>query len=101
MVEEALRDPISVAMLKIDGSTIMETFHVKPGPRVGWTLNALLEEVLDTPAKNTVEYLQERATELLSLSDTELKELGESGKRKREEQEEAELQKILEKHHVC
>ena len=45
MVEEALRDPISVGMLKIDGNMIMKDFHVKPGPVIGHVLNALLEEV--------------------------------------------------------
>jgi tRNA nucleotidyltransferase (CCA-adding enzyme) len=101
MVEEALRDPISVTMLKTDGNRLMERFHAKPGPRLGWTLSALLEEVLDDPAKNTPEYLDSRSEELLKLDDTALQGLGESGKKKREEREEAELQKILEKNHVC
>jgi tRNA nucleotidyltransferase (CCA-adding enzyme) len=100
MVEEALRDPISVGMLKTNGSRIMGTFHVQPGPRLGWTLNALLEDVLEDPAKNTEEYLDSKTTELLAKTDDELKELGESGKKKREEKEEEELQKILEKNHV-
>ena len=50
MVEQALRDPISVKMLKTDGEHIMEMFHVNPGPKIGWTLNALLEEILDDSA---------------------------------------------------
>jgi poly(A) polymerase/tRNA nucleotidyltransferase (CCA-adding enzyme) len=101
MVEEALRDPISVALLKTDGDRLMEQFHEKPGPRIGWTLNALLEEVLDDPKRNTPDYLDSRTEALLKLGDDELRELGDSGRRKREEREEAELQKILEKHHVC
>lgn len=101
MVEEALRDPISVAMLKTDGTRIMELFHAKPGPRLGWTLSALLEEVLDDPKKNTADYLDTRTEVLLTLTDTELKELGDAGKKKREEREEEELQNILKKHHVC
>jgi hypothetical protein len=36
MVEEALRDPISVKMLKVDGTLLMERLHVQPGPRMGW-----------------------------------------------------------------
>lgn len=101
MVDEALRDPISVAMLKTDGSRIMELFHAKPGPRLGWTLSALLEEVLDDPKKNSPDYLDMRTEVLLTLTDTELKELGDAGKKKREEREEEELQNILKKHHVC
>ncbi len=101
MVEEALRDPISVSMLKTDGTRLMEVFHVKPGPSIGFVLNALLEEVLEDPKKNTEKYLDERTQALLTLPEGELKTLGESGKKKREDAEEAELQKILEKHHVC
>jgi putative nucleotidyltransferase with HDIG domain len=100
MVEQALRDPISVGMLKTDGTRLMEKFHVQPGPRIGWTLNALLEEVLEDPKRNTEEYLDGRTEELLALKDTELRELGEAGKRRREEEEAAEMQKIFEKHHV-
>ncbi len=101
MVEEALRDPISVAMLKTDGNRIMEKFHVKAGPKIGFSLHALLEEVLEDPSMNTEEYLDQRTGELLALPEKELKELGESGKKRREEAEEQEIRAILEKHHVC
>jgi tRNA nucleotidyltransferase (CCA-adding enzyme) len=101
MVEEALRDPISVGMLKTDGNRIMTTFHVEPGPKIGYILNALLEEVLEDPKRNTETYLDEKTAQLLTMSDADLKALGESGKKKREEAEDAELKKILEKHHVC
>ena len=101
MVDQALRDPISVGMLKTDGSRIMERFHVEPGPRIGWTLNALLEEVLEDPKLNTEDYLDKKTTELLALSDEALKTLGESGKQKREEREDEEVRKIMESHHVC
>ncbi|MDR3547866.1 MAG: HD domain-containing protein [Candidatus Pacebacteria bacterium] len=100
MVDEALRDPISVTMLKIDGNQLMETFHVKPGPVIGWVLNALLEDVLDDPNNNKEFYLMDKAKELIQLPDEELRKLGDSGRRKREEAEEAELQKIQQKHHV-
>jgi tRNA nucleotidyltransferase/poly(A) polymerase len=101
MVDEALRDPISVTMLKTDGNRLMNKFHVKPGPRLGWTLSALLEDVLDDPTRNTESYLDVRSKELMELPDEELKKLGELGRKKREEKEEEELQKIMEKHHVC
>lgn len=101
MVEEALRDPISVTMLAIDGTKIMETFHVNPGPRIGWALNALLEEVLEDPSRNTSDYLLSKTNSLLELSDDELKKLGDEGKKRREEREEEEIQRILDKHHVC
>jgi poly(A) polymerase/tRNA nucleotidyltransferase (CCA-adding enzyme) len=100
MVEEALRDPISVGMLKTDGTRLMEKFHVEPGPRIGWALNALLEEVLEEPTRNTEEYLDVKTEQLLSLSAEKLKDLGESGKKKREAKEEEEIKKIMEKHYV-
>ncbi len=100
MVEQALRDPISVSMLKTDGERLMSTFHMKPGPDMGNLLNALLEEVLDDPLKNTEEYLDKRTGELLKLTSIELKELGEAGKRRQEEAEQAEIKKIERKNNV-
>jgi poly(A) polymerase/tRNA nucleotidyltransferase (CCA-adding enzyme) len=100
MVEQALRDPISVTMLKTDGKRIMDQFHVEPGPRIGWTLNALLEEVLEDPKKNKTDYLDQKTAELLAIPDSKLKELGEAGKKRKEEREEEEVREILEKHHV-
>jgi poly(A) polymerase/tRNA nucleotidyltransferase (CCA-adding enzyme) len=101
MVDQALRDPISVSMLKTDGARIMEKFHVNPGPKIGWTLNALLEEILDDSAKNTEEYLDKKTEELLGKPEDELKKLGEDGKKRREAAEDEEIKQIMEKHHVC
>ncbi len=101
MVDQALRDPISVTMLKIDGNYIMEKFHVKSGPKIGYILNALLEEVLDNSSLNTLEYLDKRADEIFNMSDNSLQKLGEAGKRRREAAEDEEIKHIMEKHHVC
>lgn len=100
MVEQALRDPISVSMLNTDGNRLMNTFHMKPGPNIGNLLNALLEEVLENPKKNTLEYLDDRTLELISLSDNELKALGDAGKSKRDRAEEQEVHKILSRNKV-
>ena len=100
MIEEALRDPISVSQLKIDGNYLMKDMQMKPGPRMGWILNALLEEVLDDPTKNTLEHLTELVKKLDTLPDTELKALGDKGKEKKEELEEEEVAKLHEKHGV-
>ena len=101
MVEEALRDPISVKMLKINGDRIMEMTGEKPSKKLGFVLHALLEEVLDDPAKNTAEYLEKQASELLRMPEDELQKLGEAGKRKQEEEEEAAVEAIHKKHHVA
>lgn len=99
MVDEAMRDPISVAMLKINGSRIIELGQ-EPGRRIGWILHALLEEVLDDPGKNAQEYLEARASELMKLPEPELQKLGEAGKDRREKEDEAAIQGLREKHHV-
>ncbi|KND48697.1 MAG: poly(A) polymerase [Parcubacteria bacterium C7867-003] len=100
MIEEALRDPISVGMLKIDGKKIMEITKITPGPKIGFTLHALLEEVLEDPTKNTEEYLENRAKELMQLPENELKALGEDGKMSKEEADEEEIKKIRSTHRV-
>lgn len=56
---------------------------------------------MEDPKLNIEEYLDKRTNELLALSESELKALGEAGKQKREEKEDEEVQKIMEKHHVC
>lgn len=100
MVEEALRDPISVKMLKIDGVRIMEITGEKPGPKLGHTLNALLEEVLDNPEKNTPLYLEKTAQKLRAIAINELKVRGEAGKIKRDREEEEAVAELHKKHKV-
>ena len=100
MIEEALRDPVSVAMLKIDGAKIMEVTRETAGPKIGFILHALLEEVLDDPKLNTAEYLEETSKKLIKLSETELKKLGDKGKDKKEEVEEKEIAGLRGKHWV-
>ena len=100
MIEEALRDPISVGQLKINGEFMQKELGIAPGPRMGWVLSALLEEVLDAPEKNTVEHLSGLVKSLNMLGDAELKTLGLRGKEKKEELEEEEVAKLHEKHGV-
>lgn len=100
MIEEALRDPISVGMLKIDGIKIMEITKLSAGPKIGFILHALLEEVLNDPKFNTEEYLKNKAIELSKLSEKELREIGEKGKEKKEELEKQEVEKLRTKHFV-
>lgn len=100
MVEQALRDPISVKMLKINGEQIMDVTHETPGPKVGYVLHALLEDVLEDPEKNTFEYLCNKAKDLIVLDIKDLKLLGEKGKVKQEEVESVEIGKLHMKHNV-
>jgi len=100
MIEEALHDPISVGQLKIDGEFMIKDIGIKPSPRMGWILHALLEEVLEEPSKNTIEYLKDKALELDQLTDERLRILGEKGKEKKEELEKKEVSKLHERHGV-
>jgi putative nucleotidyltransferase with HDIG domain len=100
MVEEAMRDPVSVGMLKIDGKRLMEVTHEIPGPRIGNLLHTLLEEVLEDPTKNTAEYLENRALEVAKLPEEELRLLGEKGKEKKEEEDEKLIEGIRKRHWV-
>ncbi|EKD76138.1 MAG: hypothetical protein ACD_43C00214G0002 [uncultured bacterium] len=63
-IEYVQKDPISTSMLAIDGVDLMKQFHFKPGAKVGVFLHRLLDDVMDDPKRNTVEYLQQRAQEL-------------------------------------
>jgi tRNA nucleotidyltransferase (CCA-adding enzyme) len=74
-LHEVQLDPISVKMLKVDGLELMKVLDIKPSPKIGLLLNALLAEVLEDPKKNKKAYLQKRLKELNKLTDTELKDL--------------------------
>ncbi len=99
MVDEALKDPVSVQMLKIDGARLKD-LGLAPGPSMGWILHALLDEVLDDPSKNDASYLEKRAKELMTLDDESLKALGEKGKQSKIEKEKEEIMQIYKKHDV-
>ncbi len=100
LIEEVMHDPITVGMLKIGGGEVMEIAKVLPGPKIGFILHALLEEVLEDPKKNTKEHLTQRTVELSTLSDKELEKLGRQGKEKRLETEEAKVKEIRGKYWV-
>lgn len=100
MIEEALRDPTSVKMLKIKGEDVLRETKLAPGPKIGYILHALLEEVLDHPELNTEEILVSRAKELAKLPDESLQKMGEEGKEKKENIEKEEVEKIRGKYYV-
>ncbi|HET8575321.1 MAG TPA: CCA tRNA nucleotidyltransferase [Candidatus Paceibacterota bacterium] len=100
MIEEAMRAPVTVGMLKIDGKRVMEITGEKPGPKIGFLLHALLEDVLDDPERNTEGYLNTRAMELSKLPLEELQKLGEKGKEKKEQEEQREIEEIRKRYHV-
>jgi hypothetical protein len=100
MVDQALRDPVSVKMLKTDGERIMKQTGEKPGRKLGYVLHALLEEVLEDPEKNGEEYLDKRVAELVAMNEKDLIELAEAGKKRQQEEEEAAIKAIEKSHNV-
>ena len=100
MIEEALRDPVSLAMMKVDGKRIMEVCNIPPGPKIGFILHALFNEVLDDPKLNTPEYLESKAITLSRETEAELKKLGEEGKEKKEDADNKLVEEIKKKHRV-
>jgi poly(A) polymerase/tRNA nucleotidyltransferase (CCA-adding enzyme) len=100
MVDEALRDPISVKMLKVNGDRIMELTNERPSRKIGYVLHALLEEALSDSKKNTVEYMEHRAVELIALPESELRALAEAGKQSEAVAEAAAIKDIAKQHRV-
>jgi len=100
MIEEAMRAPVSVQMLKIDGITIMNVTHETPGPKIGFILHALLEETLNNPDNNNEMFLVKRAKELAKLPISDLKRLADKGKQEKDKKENEELKEIRDRYGV-
>lgn len=100
MIEKVKRDPLSPKMLALRGDDLMSLLGLPQSPRVGWVLNALMEEVIDEPKKNEKKYLEKRAKELNKLSDAELRELFAQAQAKKRETEEEMDNEIKKQHHV-
>lgn len=64
MIEKVSKDPLSVKMLALRGSDLMQELALSPSPKIGTLLDILLAEVIEDPAKNTRETLLARAKEL-------------------------------------
>jgi tRNA nucleotidyltransferase (CCA-adding enzyme) len=67
-LRSAFRDPVDLRDLAIDGDDLRHA-GVPPGPAMGRTLHALLEWVLDDPARNAPAALLDRARELQNGGD--------------------------------
>ncbi len=100
MIEEVMRDPVSVKQLVVKGEDVMRLTGTAGGPHVGSILEVLLAEVLEKPELNTKEYLEERVKTLYALSPQELKEKGIAARRSNEDEDEREVEKIKEEYKV-
>ncbi len=100
MIEQVMRDPISVKQLAVGGEGVMELTGTAGGPHVGFILEILLAEVLEDPAKNTKECLEQRIKDLYALAPAELAKLGKEARHSNEGEEEKEVEKIKEEYKV-
>lgn len=94
MIEEVMRDPISVKQLKVKGGDVMKITGTNGGPHIGYILEILLSEVLQNPELNTSEYLNNRVKALYDLPGDELIKRGIKARRQNEGEEEKEVEKI-------
>jgi hypothetical protein len=99
LIEKVKLEPISPKMLKINGYDILN-LGVPQGPKVGYILKILLDEVIEDPKRNEREYLIQRASELKNLSDEELKKLAEEGEEKIKKIEKEKEEEIKRKYGV-
>jgi len=93
MIDKVSKDPISTKMIKINGNDIMKLLDIKPGPKVGCIMDALLSEVLDNPSRNTKEYLEKRVKEISELNLNEIRKLAKEKIEERKEEEDRVLKR--------
>ena len=100
VIEKVSHDPISVKMLKINGNNLMKELKMEPGPKMGYVLNILLDEVLDEPKNNTKEYLLKRAEELNKEPPAKLEKMYKIAQTKTQEVAEEEFRGIKKRYRV-
>jgi tRNA nucleotidyltransferase/poly(A) polymerase len=100
MIDKVKHDPISAKMLQVNGEDVMQILEVPGGPKVGFILAVLLEEVLDDPSKNERVLLEKRIQKLGDLSEKELARMATKAKEKKEEFEMDAEEEIKKKYHV-
>lgn len=99
-IEKVSQDPISAKMLKVNGEDIMKILAIPPGPRIGFILSILLEEVLDDPSVNAQEILAARVTYLGQFSEKQLMEMAKFAKKSADEAQSRVDEEIKKKYFV-
>ncbi len=100
MIEEVMRDPISVKQLRVNGQDIMRLTNSNAGPHIGNILEILLSEVLEEPKLNDLTHLEQRVKDLYALNEGELSKLGREARVKNESEDEKEVEDIKDKYKV-
>ena len=100
LIEEVMRDPISVKQLKVNGEDVMKITGTTGGPHIGFILEILLSEVLEEPEKNNREYLEKRIQELQALEPNELAKQGGAARESNAGEDAKEIEKIRDEYKV-
>ena len=100
IIEKVSHDPISVKMLKINGDDLMKILKIEPGPKIGYILNILLDEILDDPQKNKKEYLTSQILKLDKKPLKKLEKMYQMAQAKTQEVVEEEFRSIKKKYYV-
>ena len=98
MIEKVRHDPVHPKMLALRGDELMRLLGVPAGPMVGQILRILLDEVLEEPSRNAMEYLTVRAKELAALPPADITALDRVA-RSHVEELEADAEEALKRHH--
>ncbi|MDD5547661.1 MAG: HD domain-containing protein [Candidatus Pacebacteria bacterium] len=99
-LEKVSKDPVSAKMLKINGEDIMSELKILPGPKVGFILSVILEEVLDDPSLNEEGSLIARAKFLGQMEDKKLAEMAKFAKKSADEAQTRIEEEIKQKYFV-
>jgi putative nucleotidyltransferase with HDIG domain len=97
MIEKVSRDPVSVKMLAVNGTDLMNEVGIQAGPKIGAILDVLLSEVIEDPTRNVREALLTRAE---TLSHDEIASLRGKAKEVIEEKREHDDKHIKNRHKV-
>ena len=100
IIEKVSHDPISVKMLKINGNDLIKELKMEPGPKMGYVLNILLDEVLDEPKNNSKEYLLDKAEKLNKEPPAKLEKMHKIAQAKTQEAAEEEFRGIKKRYRV-
>lgn len=93
MIDKVSKDPISVKMLAIKGTDLMQELALTPGPKIGAILDVLLSEVIEDPVGNTRETLLGRAKILMHHDLDKLRDLAKEKIEEKQEEEDAKIKK--------
>jgi|WetSurMetagenome_2_1015567.scaffolds.fasta_scaffold00331_11 tRNA nucleotidyltransferase (CCA-adding enzyme) len=93
MFERVQNDPVSVKMLKINGTDLMNDLKIPPSPKIGTILDVLLAEVIEDPGLNNKEFLSKRAGELNAMDAVALRAKAKEVIEEKREEEDKEMKR--------